>query len=453
MAYSDQPDNTSELGQLLLWLFPIPLLGFALTAGSGGAGDFGALYWVSITAIGCGLLVLLMIYGASAFAGQNRRRLASTFGPSVRVMMIALAASVICQAALFVVGIFLGESSLIGRVHGGLLLAVSLGALAASFTLVTASLKFLRNSPMTVRGAQLLAEEEPKIWGAVRLCAEKLGAVVPDNIVVGLEPNFYVTSSDINLIGKGGEIKGNTLYVSSTLMRILTVGELTAIIGHELGHFRGEDVHFSTKFAPTYSRLGHALVGLATDDEGASALAKVPALAAISTSLNRFAIAERAISRDREFAADAAGAEATSAHELANALLKVCAMSAFWNSLTQWNISELEQGRFYDRLTESFCAICKTQSSELDWSKTMDDLLATQQPHPIDTHPPLSQRIAAVGVSSEALKIGPETVPDRSSIELLMDYEGLDEGLSYLEAKWLEAIGAFQPAIENGGDS
>ena len=449
MSYSDQPDNASEVGQLLLWLFPIPLLGLALTAGEGGAGDFGALYWISITALACGLIILIMIYGASAYAGQNRRRLASVFGPSVRVMMIALAASVVCQAALFVVGIFLAESSLIGRVHGGLLLAVSIGALVASFTLIAAALRFLRDSSMTVRGALISAEEEPKIWEAVRLCAEKLGSVVPDNIVVGLEPNFYVTNANINVVGRGRDIAGNTLYLSTSLMRILTVDELTAIVGHELGHFRGEDVHFSTKFAPTYSRLGHALAGLASDEEGASALAKLPALAAISTSLNRFAIAERAISREREFAADAAGVEATSAHDLANALLKVCAMSEFWNALTQWNISELEQGRFYDRLSESFCAICKTQSIDLDWSRTMDDLLTTQQPHPIDTHPPLAQRIAAVGILSEDLKIGAESVPTHSAIELLADPEELDLGLSYLEAKWLEAIGAFQPRIEN----
>lgn len=449
MSYSDQPDNASELGQLLLWLFPIPLMGFALTAGEGGDGDFGALYWVSIAALLCGSLVLITIYGASGYAGQDRRRLALVFGPSVRIMMVALAASVVCQAALFVVGIFMAESSIIGRVHGGLLLAVSIGALAASITLVTASLRFLRHDVMTVRGASLSRDEEPKIWNAVRLCAQKLGSIVPDNIVVGLEPNFYVTNSKMNVVGKGGEIEGNTLYLSTSLMRILTVGELTAIVGHELGHFRGEDVHFSTKFAPTYSRLGHALAGLASEEDGASALAKLPALAALSTSLNRFAIAERAISRDREFAADAAGVEATSSHDLANALLKVCAMSEFWNALTRWNISELEEGRFYDRLSESFFAICKTQSTELDWSKTMDDLLATQQPHPIDTHPPLAQRIAAVGVSSDELKIGAESMPTYAAIELLADPEALDEGLSYLEAKWLEAIGAFQPKIEH----
>lgn len=449
MSYSDQPDSASELGQLLLWLFPVPLLGLLLTGSDGASGDFSAVYWASLVAMGCGVLVLVMIYGASAYAGTDRTRLAAVFGSSVRIMMLALAASVVCQAGIFVVGLFLAESSLIGRVHVGILLAVSLGAVAASFTLVSASMRFLRAGSMTLRGALVSPEDEPALWQTVRETAVKLGSIVPDNVVLGLEPNFFVTNVDVNILGKGGEISGNTLYLSTTLMRILTVKELTAIIGHELGHFRGEDVHFSTKFAPTYSRLGQALHGLETnEDEGAGALAKLPALAAISTSLSRFAVAERSISRDREFAADAAGVEVASPADLANALFKVCAMSEFWSVLTRWNISELEQGRFYDRLSDTFSAICRTQSTEMDWATTKDDLLATQQPHPIDTHPPLAQRIAALGVSSHELEIGSETVPANSAAELLSDAGTLDEDLSYLEAKWLEAIGAFRPMIE-----
>lgn len=58
-------------------------------------------------------------------------------------------------------------------------------------------------------------------------------------LVVGLTPTFFVTEADVHCIG--GTVTGRTMYLSVPLCRILTVEELSAVIAHELGHFRGED--------------------------------------------------------------------------------------------------------------------------------------------------------------------------------------------------------------------
>lgn len=449
MSYADEPETTSELGQLILWLFPIPSLGLLLTASGGSEGEFGVLYELSIVGLLCGIFVLLMIYGASAFAGQDRQRLSYIFGPSIRIMMIALAGSVLCQAGLFVFGIFAAETSLIGRVHAGLLLAISIGAIVACFTLVAASIRILKISPMDVRGELIADDQQSEIWSLVKSSAKKLQSTIPDNIVVGLEPNFYVTNSDVRLIGEDRTISGSTLYVSSSLMRILTTQELLAVVGHELGHFRGNDLNYTTKFAPTYSRLGHALHGLSAGLGNAGDLAKIPALAALSTCLNRFAVAERAIGREREFAADKAGAEVSSSKALATALLKVSAYSSYWHSLIQMNISELEQGRLYTNLSRLFGTICEGESKAIDWDKAIDSLMSSQQPHPIDTHPPLSQRVAALGISTNELTVDSDMMPTQTAISLISEPESYEVRLSSLEAQWLEAIGAVRTQVED----
>jgi Zn-dependent protease with chaperone function len=58
---------------------------------------------------------------------------------------------------------------------------------------------------------------------------------------------------------------------------------LTAVIALELAHFRGDDTVYSLKFAPVYRGLGAALEVIdCHEEEGASGLAKLPALAILS---------------------------------------------------------------------------------------------------------------------------------------------------------------------------
>lgn len=117
-------------------------------------------------------------------------------------------------------------------------------------------------------------------------------------------------------------------------MRTFTTPELASVVGHELGHFRGEDVTYSMQFAPMYARLGQAIAKLSSSSGNASDLGKMPAIVALSFCLNEFATAERAVGRDRELLADQAGAQATDARSLSTALVKVSLYGLQWGPLS-----------------------------------------------------------------------------------------------------------------------
>jgi Zn-dependent protease with chaperone function len=90
-----------------------------------------------------------------------------------------------------------------------------------------------------VVGLSIQEQQAPLLWERVRDVALDLNALPPEHIVVGLDPNFFVTESEVRCLD--GTCNGRTLYCSLPLSRILTINEFIGIIGHELGHFKGED--------------------------------------------------------------------------------------------------------------------------------------------------------------------------------------------------------------------
>ncbi len=291
--------------------------------------------------------------------------------------------------------------------------------------------------------AELLSRtDHPEIYAQVDQIASKLGAEAPDHIVVGLEPNFFVTTNPVQLLGGDGRVlKGRTLFMSLALLRVLSKDELTAVIGHELGHFRGQDTEYSLKFAPIYSRLTSALGGMGSSD-GASTFALLPAMAVLNVCLGQFAEAERTIGRERELLADRAGAEAASPEALASALVKVSLYSGYWNTLTQHQIDILAEGRYLENMSEVYQRACADIHSSLDWEEAKPLFSEYVQPHPVDTHPPLGMRLQSLGVSIDNTDASIARPANTPAVETIPDAADIEQRLTVLEIRWLEAVGA-----------
>jgi Zn-dependent protease with chaperone function len=440
----DEDDTKGQFVGLLLCVFLVPAVGWLVGTNLAIGQERRTVQELAYLAFGLGLALLMLILIMPLVAGTNRKRMALIFGPMVRLVMLLLAASVLVQAGLFVYSLFTLEATILNRVHGGILLAIGFGALVVSLVLLRAALSMLKLEPAHVRATLLTAAEAPGLFERVGQLADTLGADKPDNIIVGLEPNFYVTAAPIRLIGQDVTLNGKTLFASLSLMRILSKTEFDAVIGHELGHFRGEDVTYSMKFAPTYARLGKTLESLAHSTESAADLGKLPATVALSLCLSRFATSERTVGRERELLADQAGARVASPQALATALLKVFLFSSNWDWLSENHVEALGQGRTYVQLSRTFREVSEL-SPDADWDNIMNSLTWVVQAHPVDTHPPFAERLENLKILPSDLKPEHCRAGSDTPTELIPGVDEIDAQLTQLEAQWLVAIGAAAP--------
>jgi len=405
----------------------------------------------SVIAALIGIFVPLLYWLACVFAGESRKRIAAVFPGVLRLSVLLIAISVLLQGAILTYAAYVGESYAAGRVHLFFIGAIGLGALVGGIRLIGAAMSFGGKLRMIVPGKVLNATDAPQLFGFVRSLADKLSAKAPENIVVGLEPNFYVTNSEIQVSGRDDLLKGETLYISTSLTRLLTRDEFASVLGHELGHFRGEDTVYSLRFAPVYAGLGNALGALATDGTaGASGLAKLPAIAMLSHMYEIFATNVATIGRDREHKADQAGAEAGSPLALSTALIKVSLYSDLWNDARRENIERIDQGNAAANLSLVFQDLARHDVEHKSMEEIMKSTLEQSIPHPTDSHPPVAKRLEALGIEPQQIARDMLLVPEDAAIELLDKSPEIEAELTALENKLVAAYSAARPPRRPG---
>jgi Zn-dependent protease with chaperone function len=373
-----------------------------------------------------GLVLLLLIRVAGQLARDNRKLLVVLFGPGLRLTAITLIVLVLVHAAVAIGAIYFGESILIGRVHFGIIAAIGVGAVVGVVAMARHTFQLVRKAQATVIGNALTREQAPELWARIDDTAQRLGALQPDHVVVGLDPSFFVTEADVTCLS--GELQGRTLYCSLPLCRILSREELVAVIGHELGHFKGQDTQFSEHFYPIYRGTETSLASLqAVGGEGAAAIALLPAMAVFSYFLESFAVAESRLSRQRELAADEAGASVTSPRAIATALVKLHAFSGVWNPLQDAAVSQLREGKAFVNVSRTYAEAVGHGASPA----ALEGLDQGHLSHPTDSHPPLSERLESLrltinDVATDALAVAPA----EPAIREIRDAEKHEEEIS-----------------------
>lgn len=374
--------------------------------------------------VGVALLVLIWVTGKAA---ANRRRLLVTlFRPGLYLTAIVLVGLVVSYAGIAMGATYYTESLFFGRVHFGVIAVIGLGAIGGVGAIATNAFRFLKEAETTAIGVAVSDDDAPELWSAVRSLAQEMEALVPENIVVGVEPNFYVTEADVNCLS--GTVSGRTLYCSTSLMRILTETETKAILAHELAHFKGEDTEYSQKFFPIYSGAQNSLNALAeTGGEGWGSLALLPAIAVFDHFLTSFSVAERKISRDREIVADSEASSLFGGEQLGVALIKVHAFSGTWQPIQEQAVRLLQNGQMLQNMGTYFAQSVR-QAAELDVLSDLDD---STMSHPTDTHPPLETRLSALDVS--VADVGTQALmlePNDAAISMVSDSDEVEESVS-----------------------
>jgi heat shock protein HtpX len=157
-------------------------------------------------------------------------------------------------------------------------------------------------------GAQPVEERDnPRFYGIIRRLAERAGVPMPKVYIIQDDsPNAFAT----------GRNPGHAAVAATTgIMRLLNDEELAGVMAHELGHVKNRDILISTlaaTFAGAITFMAHMAQwgamfggGRGDDDEGGGMFGMLfmAILAPIAAML-----VQMAISRSREFGADAAGA-------------------------------------------------------------------------------------------------------------------------------------------------
>jgi heat shock protein HtpX len=143
-------------------------------------------------------------------------------------------------------------------------------------------------------------------------------------------PRIYVIPSDSpNAFATGRNPEHAAVAVTEGILRILDRRQLEGVLAHELSHVRNRDILIATvaaSVAGLIAALGHAIqwgailgMGRGRDDEGGNPFAALAwALLAPFIAM----IVQLAVSRSREYGADASGAELVGDPDpLADALL------------------------------------------------------------------------------------------------------------------------------------
>ncbi len=256
--------------------------------------------------------------------------------------------------------------------------------------------------PIEVLGQMASRAHMPALWAFVEQVAERIGATLPDTIVVGLNEGFFVTEHRVRLTNGEQVPAGRVLYMPLPYLAFLDEAEVSAVIGHELGHFIGEDTLYSQYFSPIYSasiREIEAVAGSDRSNGGTHAALTRPATLFGEMFLASFHEAVRFWSRQRELAADAVGARAAGAPAVAASLLRIAALEPHVSEALarQWD----EGGTLHGGVLAHVRALVAERGMNDPRGR-----LENRQAHPTDTHPELAQRLDALGMtlSSELLQ-------------------------------------------------
>lgn len=172
------------------------------------------------------------------------------------------------------------------------------------------ALKMSRAQPME-------EAENPEFYEMVRELCQRAGLPMPKLYTIPqTQPNAFATGRNYN---------NSAVAVTDGLMQLMPPSELRGVVAHELAHIKHRDILIQSVAATigaAITYLGYMLMWFGSDNN--SPLGLIGSLAMVLLAPLAASIIQLAVSRQREYAADAGGAQICGEPEsLANALLRL----------------------------------------------------------------------------------------------------------------------------------
>ena len=281
-------------------------------------------------------------------------------------------------------------------------LAVLLPMTCVAFIVVVpAAFVSTRRRPDAMPGIAVTDEEQPALWARVRELASVAGTEPPDEIRLDHKANASVTQ-DAALLGL---VPGaRRLFLGAPLLLVLSPAQLDAVLAHEFGHYSNHD----TRLLPIVNRgrmsvlrAVEAAAGSARQGSAAATGRALPGRYLIYRLFKSYAehylAATQAMSRRQEFAADEISAQVAGPRVTIAALESMPGLQAAHRFyLEQCLAPGLNVGLAPEppQIIAGFGALLSDLGPLAAADETAQRRTSAQAK--FDSHPPLSERIAAL---------------------------------------------------------
>lgn len=349
--------------------------------------DYAQLFIVAAFVLILGLLISVYL------SKKSRLALLIIFKVGAMIVPLSMIGFVFGEGVLLLAVLFYGQSWFLERVFIKPLILVGLFVAYASWKLISNIISKFKAKSIVV-GYAVTPKEQPHLWKFVRELSDEMKTDVPNNIILGLGCEYYVTQADITCIS--GNCVGKTLFLSLTLLNKLSQNELKAIIAHELAHFQGKDTLYTLHFYPSWRRLNVCLNDLYSTG---SSLA-IPYISLLDYFIQLFKSVETKFDREREKIADLSSARITSGKDLSFALAKLHLYAPYWDLIEEKRGELINEGKILHNEDGVFEEITK---DVLEKANIMDSINNQSIPHPTDTHPTFAQRLNYLNIKQDSI--------------------------------------------------
>ncbi len=137
------------------------------------------------------------------------------------------------------------------RYYPKLILVIAIAVICAVGLILKAIFKKM-NEDFVIEGQIIEYNKAPSLWQYLEKLGSDFSIEKPDQIIGGIDDNFFVT--EVPVIVGGNRYNGKTLYISLSLLKSLRKSEANAVLAHELAHFMGSDTVYTKKILPLLSR-------------------------------------------------------------------------------------------------------------------------------------------------------------------------------------------------------
>jgi Zn-dependent protease with chaperone function len=319
------------------------------------------------------------------------------------------------------------EYAYLGRVDFRIGVACLLGAVTVLWALVP------RPDRFEAPGPELTPSTAPQLFSLIDEVAAKTAQPRPAEVYLLNEVNAWVSQRG----GTMGFGSRRVMGVGLPLLSSLTKAELLAVVAHEFGHYSGGDVGLGPWIYKTRAAIARTMAGL-----------EESYLQGIFNWYGRmFMKMTMAISRQQEFVADETAARVSGTAPMVSALRKVALLAPAYSTYMQHEVLPILRLGFLPPIAEGFERFIGNPETREAFDKMVHEQTTGDSSGEFDTHPPLSERVAALerlpvakvaDVRDGALPLIPN--PEKEA-RLLLEHKAGADSVGQLNAIRWEDVG------------